>query len=444
MRDTSPPFRSWPALLAPLSIFAACSSGTDGRDSSWIARTDTVGDTVVVHTVSGGQWDGPADLVEELRIGRLEGRDEEMLGAVVGLAVDTTGNIYVYDRQAPALRKYGPDGRFLLTFGRRGQGPGEYANSDGGLAVLPDGRVVLRDPGNARYSLWHADGRYDTSWPGLGGFFTSRPLFVDTVGHVYTEVFQNRAPGVAVTSGSLWRERLVRMALDGTPLDTLSLPDYGFEGPTIVAQRRSNGGTSTSMNTVPFAPSFQWTFSPLGYFVAGVSNRYAVDLHRTDGLMLRIAREAPPVSVSGEEKADAEANATANMRRTDPTWRWNGPPIPDVKPAFQSLLTGLDGRIWVQVPGPGEEIPLTAEEEGAARDPNQVPPRRFREPVIFDVFEPDGGYLGQVFAPEGFSLSPRPVFRGDRVWAVFRDALDVNYLVRYRLAPVGRGRAGGE
>jgi hypothetical protein len=61
-------------------------------------------------------------------------------------------------------------------------------------------------------------------------------------------------------------------------------------------------------------------------------------------------------------------------------------------------------------------------------------PNRFREPVVFDVFEPDGRYLGRVDAPEGFSVFPQPIFRGDRIWAVLRDELDVAYVVRYRIS----------
>jgi hypothetical protein len=57
------------------------------------------------------------------------------------------------------------------------------------------------------------------------------------------------------------------------------------------------------------------------------------------------------------------------------------------------------------------------------------------EPVVFDVFEADGRYIGQVRAPRGFSMNPQPIARGDHVWAVFRDELDVNYVARFRIGP---------
>lgn len=60
----------------------------------------------------------------------------------------------------PALRKFAADGEYLVTLGGRGHGPGEYANSDGGLVVFTDGRVVLRDPGNGRFTVYGRDGEH--------------------------------------------------------------------------------------------------------------------------------------------------------------------------------------------------------------------------------------------------------------------------------------------
>jgi hypothetical protein len=425
------------AAVLLLPVFVACARDSGASRANWVSEVDTLGDTISVRTVAGSVLGPPVNLVTEVQIGAFEGRDEEMFGQVNGLAVDAQGNIYVYDNQVPALRKYGPDGTFIATFGRKGGGPGEYSQSDGGLAVLRDGRIVLRDPGNARYTIYHPDGALDTTWPGRGGWFTSTPLFVDTAGFVYPMFFPPMERGISVRTNR--PTMLVRTAPDGTSGDTLQTPMYDYEPPTLVAQSVTKDGTSTSVNNVPFSPTYQWTFSPLGYFIAGVSNRYAVDLHRPDGTVLRIGRDIEPIAVSSEESADAETRTTASMRRTEPDWKWNGPGIPDVKPAYRRIFAGQDGRIWVQLSMPGEEVPVTEEEERTARTSGpgriggRMPSARFVEPVVFDVFEPDGRYIGQVRAPRGFSLNPQPIARGDYVWAVFRDELDVNYVARFKI-----------
>jgi hypothetical protein len=122
------------------------------------------------------------------------------------------------------------------------------------------------------------------------------------------------------------------------------------------------------------------------------------------------------------------------MRQLDPGWRWNGPPIPETKPPYQAFFVGEDGRIWVQLSQPAyksEETDYT--NETSPPGTIEVPPQTWIEPTAFDVFEADGTYLGMVLAPEGFSMNPTPVARGDYVWAVVMDELEVPYIVRFRI-----------
>ncbi len=413
------------ALLAA-TLPAGCGR-SDASTAVWEARVDTVGDTIVVHTVAGSVYGGPVELVERVRIGRLEGADHEILGLVAGLAEDGEGKIYLYDRQVPALRKYAADGSYMGTLGRKGGGPGEYASSDGGLAALPDGRVVLRDPGNARYTVYKPDGSYDSEWLGRGGFQTSAPLAVDDAGHAYAIVIREPGPGEQPWPTQLWITNLVRMSPNGTPLDTFAIPRYRIERKEIVAAREG----SRSVSNVPFTGQFGWAMHPSGGILTTIGDAYAIDLHSADGTVVRMSRNAEPVPVLPEEKADAQERATRNMRNTVPDWRWNGPPIPDTKAPVTGLYAGRDGRIWVQVAAVAERIP--DEERTPSPDPNRPPPPRFRTPVVFDVFEPDGRYVGRVHAPRGFATFPHPVFQREHIWAVWRDELDVSYVVKFAI-----------
>lgn len=415
--------RSLPASIGLVTL-AACGAGDRSSGTAWRAVTDTIGDTIVVRTVAGSVWGEPAELVEEMRIGVFEGEDVYMFGSVRGFAVAPDGGIFVYDAQVPALRKYAPDGTYVATFGRQGGGPGEYRRSDGGVAVLPDGRIALRDPGNARMQLYTADGEPAGSWRIPGGRFTSQRLFVDTAGYILN--------WVALDLDRPLEERrngLVRHAPDGTPGDTILAPRYDYEAPRLRAERIEDESRAVGIRGVPFMPSADWTFSPLGYMVGSLSTSYRLDLFRADGV-LRIAREYERVPVAAGEKTNLEERTIAGMRDIDPAWRWDGPPIPDTKPPYSAVHVGADGRIWVVLHQPAREIEV--DDSGPDR-PGEPPPVRYREPVVFDVFEPDGRYLGQVRAPDGFSLSPAPFFRGDRVWAIVRDELDVQYLVRFRV-----------
>lgn len=422
-----------PALRTMLTValvgaLAACNGSDAPRAHEWQAVYDTIGDTVVVRTVAGSIWGDTAELVADVTIGEFEGADEYMFGRVRSLAVAPDGSIYVFDSHAKALRKYAPDGTYLATFGREGGGPGEYKRPDGGLGVLPDGRVVLRDPGNSRLSVYSPDGEYLDGWRIRGSFNTSRRLYSDAAGNTYTLILLD--PGSDVTE---WSFGLVQYGPDGVPGDTIDAPTFEYEPSELVARIEDGENRSTSVNEVPFTPSVGWVYSPLGYMVGGLATSYAVNMYVAPDRVLRIERTNwEPVPVLSEEKAELEAIMTANMRQTQPNWRWNGDPIPDTKPPYRSLYVGARGRIWLLLHQKAEKI---AEEEPASEKPapGEVPEQTWIEPLAFDVFEPDGRYLGMVRAPEGFARNPRPFMRGDTVWAVVRGELEVPYVVRFHI-----------
>ncbi len=429
MRDYTVDIVRSGTLAALTVVLAACAGGSGSPEAhEWRAAYDTVGDTLVVRTESGSVWGQDAELVADLTIGQFEGPDEYMFGRVRSLAVAADGSIYAYDEHARELRKYAPDGTYLATFGRQGGGPGEYEDPDGGLAVLPDGRIVLRDPANARFSVFSAEGEYLEGWRIRGGVHTSRSLYSDSAGNVYPLILLD-------TEGRPqdWRLGLVRYGPDGVPGDTLETPTYDYDPSEMVAAGGDDDNRSIISDEVPFSPSVSWALSPLGYFVAGLSTRYAIELYIAPDRVLRIERgDWQPVPVKPEERDEQERIITANFRQLDPSWRWNGDPIPDNKPPYQRLFVGEDGRIWVWLHQEAYKID-GADDFAEADEPGRVPDPTWIESVAFDVFEPDGRYLGRVRAPDGLATYPTPVARGDTLWAVVEDELDVPYIVRFHV-----------
>ncbi|MFC1639743.1 6-bladed beta-propeller, partial [Gemmatimonadota bacterium] len=171
--------------------FSACVNDSGGGSGGgWEAAIDTVGDTVIVRTLSGSAWGDTAYLEEEVSIGMLEGPDEYLIGNPRSIAVAGGGEIYVLDRQVPVIRMYGPDGSFIRNVGHEGGGPGEY-KSPGAIAVLPDNRLIVRDPGNGRVSIYSTEGEYSDQVWYPGGFNTGRRLYTDTAGFAYSMVLLN-------------------------------------------------------------------------------------------------------------------------------------------------------------------------------------------------------------------------------------------------------------
>lgn len=421
-------------LLAPVGAACAGDSTTSASDAmTWTATTDTIADTVFVRTVAGSIWGPDARLVEEVRIGQFDGPEEYAFGQITGLTVAPDGTIYLVDGQVPALRVYAPDGVYLRTIYGEGGGPGEYAEPDGGIALLPDGRLLLRDPGNARINVYSPEDEPLDTWPIPGGWSTGTPLFVDTAGRTAVFRFSFTEDGLEAA--------LVRHDPDGVRLDSLPGPVWEQEPPSLTASRETDGGWSRSSQSIPFAANGIWTFSPHGHFVSGFSDRYLVYLMREEPPVLVIGRDRAPVPVQADERRNEEERVVAGLRRVDPGWSWDGPPIPDTKPAFNNLRVDLDGRIWVQLHVEAESIPEEEREEpsaGSGRGPSSnvmIPAARWREPPVYDVFEPDGRFLGTLTLPVRARLMQA---RGDQVWAIDRDELGVEYVVRYRieLAPL--------
>lgn len=413
------------ATAAILLALAACGdTGTSEHAETlrWTASVDTVGDTVRVHTVSGQVWPSDARLVSRVSIGVLDGAPEYQFGNLRAIAVDERGRMYVLDGHGPVVRAYAPDGTYVGDIGREGEGPGEYKRPDSGLGVLPDGRLALRDPGNGRITLYDSAGAYVDSWPLAGSMNTSNPMIVTADGVVVTPVIKNLG-----TSVFEWQRGMARYRADGT-VDTVDVPVLDVEE----AQVSGENENSSSITGVPFSPGQEYAYSPLGYFVTGVTDELSFFLLKDGELVRAISRDVEPVPVLPEEKAIRREQITKNFRDNFPGWRWNGPPIPDVKPAYSDFIVALDGRIWVRRHTPSV-LAMTAEERRAEEERTERPVNPYREPVRFDVFEPDGGFLGSVDAPDGFRTYPQPVIRGDTVWAVVTDELDVARLHRFEL-----------
>jgi len=74
------------------------------------------------------------------------------------------------------------------------------------------------------------------------------------------------------------------------------------------------------------------------------------------------------------------------------------------------------GNLWVQ-------LVAEADEEGR----------------LFDVFDPEGRYLGEVLLPFPVEFFPAPIIRDGYMYAVMEDELEVPFLVRGRIErPAGR------
>ena len=417
------PIRRMAVFGTVASLPLACGPISDSQNATaTVVETETIGDTTVVRTVSGSVWGGDATLVPEVSVGELDGPEEYLFGSVSSIAVDDDRNVYVLDRQARHVRVFDSEGTYVKTLGRDGEGPGEFKVPIG--LAISNGRLLVRDPANGRVQLFGLDTGDTEEWKYLPSeYFMNTPLYTDEQGRIYVDITEEE-------------QRFIVMDSDGTQIDTISPPDppADFDGDqySMSAEVESGDRWISVGAAVPFSPDWYWTVHPAGHFLSALSTAYRINLEQDDGV-LRIERNHTPVAVPDDERNRHEQGILNRMRRWDAGWSWDGPPIPDHKPPFRGLSAGSDGRIWVSLWTEAQQV---ANEDHEPTNPESSP-FTWVEPLRYDVFEADGTYLGAVIPPEGFSLSAPPVFDRSFVWAVEKGELDVQRVVRYRIALPG-------
>jgi len=418
-------------LLGAAALFAGCSG------SDWEAVSYESGDTTVMRTVAGSAWGGPATLVERARITADPADTVDGLISVTALTSGPNGDVYVVDGERPAVRLYDRDGRHVRAFVTPRGEPGHYSQPNG-VAVLSDGRVVIRDPRRSQLVVYSPRGTYLERWPHQPGVYSPIPLISDAEDRLYTRIVFN-----PTEPREEWREGLMRYGSDGSIEDTIPDPEVDYVSPSLEVE--VPGGDPVEF-PIPLTPRAYWTRTPAGDVVTAISDRYALDVLRPDGSIVRIEREYALVPASREERSTLYRNVDKQARQIDYRWTWRGPIIPEEKPPFKGLFADADGRIWVQLHQAAEltgEFAASEAGSGAAADPDttadpeaedRLPTvRDWREPIVFDVFEPDGRYLGQVSAPPGFRTQPLPSIQGNGVWAAVSDRGGVPDVVRFEI-----------
>ncbi len=98
------------------------------------------------------------------------------------LALAADGSMYIADGYGNArIHKFSPEGRLLFSWGEPGAGPGEFRVPHG-IAVGPDGTVVVADRENLRLQFFSPEGKFLYEWAEV-----ARPcqVLVDAAGTVY-------------------------------------------------------------------------------------------------------------------------------------------------------------------------------------------------------------------------------------------------------------------
>jgi hypothetical protein len=111
-----------------------------------------------------------------------------------GVATDSGGNVYVTEYYSHHVKKFGPTGTLLATWGSAGSGNGQFTNPTG-IAVDGAGSIYVAEAGNHRIQKLDSSGNYISKW----GSYGSAPgqlnwpagIALDVAGNLYVAEIQN-------------------------------------------------------------------------------------------------------------------------------------------------------------------------------------------------------------------------------------------------------------
>jgi hypothetical protein len=401
-------------------VLSACAGQSEPEWQGSI--TDSAGIQVVVNP-STGIW-GPDDawaLTEVLRIGTAEGEPEYQFGQILpagSIALASDGRIVVLDAQGQHLKVFAPDGTYERTIGGPGGGPGEIGiATQSSLLMTPGDTILMVDLGNQRVNLYLVSGEFVRSFPiDLAAGFPFRwELAAD--GRVVAQLRKLDFTGAAAGADSM--DVIAVQHLDGTAGDTL--------------MRVPSGKTIQFSGGLPewnfFVPEPLWALWG-DRILHAVNDTYRIGVYGPGGQLERVIDKPftlTPVTDADQEpmkralrKAILDQGAPAQMATQLVGTRLHFAPN---YPAFAQMLEGPRGSILVQMISPVSSL---SEEERESFD--------FTSGTMasrnWDVFDDQGRYLGVLAMPLRF----QPVeFRGDEIYGVQRDELDVQYVVKLRV-----------
>lgn len=399
--------RSLRVLVAAAPVvLAAVAAGCDRQESA-AAAASTAFDTVdgVIRVTSTGtpsRW----RLAPVVSIGPKSLTDRETpdeFGRVGAVALGPDRTVFVADAANLEIRVFGPDGAHLRTFGRDGEGPGEF-RSIYSLAWVGD-RLLTYDPHLGRIGEFSAEGEWLGQRRTAGGM-TGSPAFMRFFPVGPDEVFR-----LALGGSVLWAGLDSRGDTGDTiPFLTVTAPEdlpgqTGGIRCTWEEGRVGWYGHTAGAKLVQHPASGGVMYSAWGYF-------YRIAVTQGAGDTLRVIERTLPAEPISDEEWDA-----GSAEFDEAMERWPGGSCnprsynrPDRASFISEIFVSPDGKLWV-------EVIRTAGNR-------------------WEFFDPEGRLLGSVPAVP-YKERTVPVFRGEYVATIRQDDLELDHVDVWRLEPAG-------
>ena len=387
-----------------LALPAACQSSDDATATGLRAAVeDSAGVTIVTNNAPAPDSRLPWQFGEHpaLSIGSVDGGGADQLFRVVDATRHPDGRIVIANAGSAELRVFNADGFHSGTWGRQGEGPGEFSSGPHAVALWPGDSIAA--PGGSRVSLFDLDGNH------------GRDVALDAT---RSNVLDLLPDGRIVSMGSLLLNRrtmgspdLVQYDTEWSVLDTDGTL-HASPGEFLATEEWvwSFPDGSTGENPYPFKRGTRGAV--WGNLVAiGVQDSYEIRAFAADGSLVRIVRRG--WDLRSPTQADLEEHVARAYARVPPEARsralsmFKDMPLTDSYPAFEEIVGDRVGYLWVR------EYRMFGEGD-----------------AVWSVFDPGGRIQGLVETPPGLEVFEIGM---DYVLGLVEDELGVEYVQLWAL-----------
>ena len=385
-----------PTLLLTASLLLTSCTADNPSPTTILRDSADVLIAEIPSDASADEWQ--LQLPPVLEIGRADGDEDgpDLFGFITQAIRLSTGNIAVADGLAREIRIFDEAGSHLVTFGRPGEGPGEFTNL-WSIAELPGDSIAAIDNLNGRVSLFTSAGAFVRSFPVPRLPGASAPNVVGWL-EDGTLLFQTGSRPVSRDTRDQSTQFLYAVDRDGEILETLG---------EFAGSRLGRNGLALG-----FGARAQFAVGgTLAWY--GHSSDFELVGHDRTGSVRRIVRmNRTPKAVTQEEVAEALAEVEKSFEgRSGPAVeRILETEFASTHPVHGMLMSDETGSLWVQRyrndyvqdPGPGE----------------------------WDIFDAEGRLTGYLTIPVDFRITD---IGGQFVLGIHSDALGVETVRMYRL-----------
>ncbi|MEX2374580.1 MAG: hypothetical protein WD942_03215 [Dehalococcoidia bacterium] len=389
----------WTLSLTPVLLWTVTScSGTDAPSVSVTVR-DSSG-VRIVETTATSPFAAPWQIADSAgwSVGEVEGDPDYLLNRVAGAMKLPDERILVANGGTNEIRAYDREGRLVQTFGREGEGPGEFQYLRA-IGRCQDEGVTAFDI-NWQVSRFTSDGRF------LGREVLTTPegitpynLTCDPQGRVLILGWGRGLSAGPQLGFHALRDRLLLTTLDGGSQTDL--------GTWLVSERI---GSPTGSRPHPAGKATVFDLHDDHVFV-GSGEQFEVEVRRLDGTLQTLLR-GPRLALQVTDSLKArtlevmlrgvDAARQPNVRSSVLEWDW-----PESIPAFTALQVDSEGVVWTRA--------YSAD---------------FLAGEVWSLLDQEEGYLGDLQLPPGQTLLE---VGNDYLLVLSKDELEVERVQRYAL-----------